>query len=256
MAVQLGASSGDATAADVLTGVTFSNATEQDIKGTMPNLGTVTLQPGSATGPGYATTVTAAAPGSGSTAYTTAGTYTFTVPSGVTRVFAVLVGGGAGGAAAAQSGSSGILVVSLFPTTPGESLAITVGAGGAGGTSTTSAANGTTSSLSGTQGTLTAGGGLVYPSAPTPPTPNTSWTLPVILLSGYAPSLGNTTAISIVPSEWAGNGSEFPLVAGTAWLPVITGGSNGTAGSSGGGGGGNTAGNGGAGGSGVVRLLW
>ena len=45
MAVQLGASSGDAVASDVLSGVTFSNATAQDVAGTMANQGAANLTP-------------------------------------------------------------------------------------------------------------------------------------------------------------------------------------------------------------------
>jgi hypothetical protein len=64
--------------------------------------------------------------------YTTAGSYTFTVPSGVSQINAVCVGGGAGcqdtpdlvGGGGALSYSNGIA------TTPGESLTVVVGVGG------------------------------------------------------------------------------------------------------------------------------
>ena len=69
----------------------------------------------------------------GAIEYTTAGTYTFTVPSGITEIGAVCVGGGAGardwnlpyigGGGGALSYSNGIA------TTPGESLTVVVGIG-------------------------------------------------------------------------------------------------------------------------------
>lgn len=72
----------------------------------------------------------------GEASYTVAGTYTFIVPSGVTQICAVCVGGGAGGetwlgnfkygGAGALSYSNGI------PTTPGESLTVVVGVAGKG----------------------------------------------------------------------------------------------------------------------------
>ena len=73
----------------------------------------------------------------GEQSYTTAGTYTFTVPTAITEICAVCVGGGAGGqtwgplpwkfgGAGALSYSNGI------PTTPGESLTVVVGIAGKG----------------------------------------------------------------------------------------------------------------------------
>ena len=77
--------------------------------------------------------------------FTTTGTSSWSVPSGVTQVSAVVVGGGGGGAGAGGGsgggtddggggGAGGGLAYGTFTVTPGESLTIIVGAGGNGGT--------------------------------------------------------------------------------------------------------------------------
>lgn len=70
--------------------------------------------------------------------FTTSGT--FTVPTGVTQVSAVVVGGGGGGAGSANpdetgggGGGGALAYVNAISTTPGESLTVTVGSGGNGG---------------------------------------------------------------------------------------------------------------------------
>lgn len=69
------------------------------------------------------------------------GTYTWTVPDGVTSVSAVAVGGGGGGASGAKSQAGGcgggLGWMTSIPVTPGETHTITVGAGGVGGSSAT-----------------------------------------------------------------------------------------------------------------------
>jgi hypothetical protein len=102
---------------------------------------------------------------------------TFTVPAGVTQVSAVVVGGGGGGGDATADdepgagGGGGGLSYGTFTVTSGESLTVTVGAGGnnggTGGTGgTTSIARGATTLLSGGGGSggsstdgVSAGGG-------------------------------------------------------------------------------------------------
>jgi hypothetical protein len=72
----------------------------------------------------------------GQQAYTTAGTYTFTVPAGVTSVSTVCVGGGGGGAIGDGSNygsggsGAGLAYGNNISVTPGESLTVIVGAGG------------------------------------------------------------------------------------------------------------------------------
>jgi hypothetical protein len=78
---------------------------------------------------------------SGESSYTTAGTYSFVVPAGVTSIATVAVGGGGGGGGSAGTagtsgggGGGGALVWgNSVPVTPGETLTVVVGAGGSGG---------------------------------------------------------------------------------------------------------------------------
>lgn len=81
--------------------------------------------------------------------YTTAGTYTFTVPTGVTEINCVCIGGGGGGSwsnipnpgFSFRIPTGGALSYSnAIPTTPGENLTVVVGAGGLGPTNTPSQA--------------------------------------------------------------------------------------------------------------------
>ncbi len=101
--------------------------------------------------------------------YYAAGTYTWTVPTGVTSIRAMLVGGGGSGGSSETGGGScsgdgggggggGELVTAEIPVTPGHSLQLTVGAGGAGpgGSNSPGAAGGTSSiiNLNGTDDSL------------------------------------------------------------------------------------------------------
>jgi len=76
--------------------------------------------------------VTAVAP-AGQSAYTSPGTYSFTVPSGVTSISVVCVSASAGAADPAQggtaSGGGGLSYVNSISTTPGETLTVYVGQG-------------------------------------------------------------------------------------------------------------------------------
>ena len=87
---------------------------------------------------------------------------TFTVPTGVTQVSAVVVGGGGGGGNATNDdepgagGAGGGLSYGTFSVTPGESLTVTVGSGGQNGNT---GGTGGTSSLSRGGTTLLSGGG-------------------------------------------------------------------------------------------------
>ena len=71
----------------------------------------------------------------GCATYTSAGTYTFTVPSGVSKISVVCVGGGMGGGTADCSASAcgntggGLSYTNCIPVTAGESLSVVVGAG-------------------------------------------------------------------------------------------------------------------------------
>ena len=101
----------------------------------------------------------------GQQAFTTAGSFTWTAPAGVTSVCVVCVGaGGAGGGALAYKNN--ITVV------PGTGYAVVVGAPGSMGTGTTGSAAGQNtgtpggdSSFTATHGTTTAQGGVTGPSS-------------------------------------------------------------------------------------------
>jgi hypothetical protein len=104
----------------------------------------------------------------GQSAYTTAGTYTFTVPSDITTISAVVVGGGGGGAGADNAqirnatnggGGGGGLAYGTISVTPGETLTITVGTGGNGGVADGNGGAGGTSTIVRSATTLLSGGG-------------------------------------------------------------------------------------------------
>lgn len=85
------------------------------------------------------------------TSYTTAGTYSFTVPDAVYRIHCRVVGGGgAGGSASAKSGGGGGgYAEGVITVTPGQVISITVGALGNGGTSGNVGTSGGASSVGG-----------------------------------------------------------------------------------------------------------
>jgi hypothetical protein len=75
----------------------------------------------------------------GCATYGTAGSFTFTVPSGVSKISVVCVSGGGGGTSGCdniQNGGGGygggLSYTNCISVTAGESLAVVVGAGGAG----------------------------------------------------------------------------------------------------------------------------
>jgi hypothetical protein len=89
------------------------------------------------------------------TVYNTAGTYTFTVPNGVTRVKATVVAGGgaANGCndstqfAGACGGGGGWAIKWITGLTPGTQISVVVGAGGAGVAAVTAGGSGASSSF-------------------------------------------------------------------------------------------------------------
>lgn len=107
--------------------------------------------------------------------YTTPGTYTWTVPAGVTRINAIGIGGGGGGAQSSTGGSGGngafLSYASNITVVPGTTYTIVVGAGGApnfgyglnGGDTYLIAPNGTTYLISSAGGA--GGDGISWTSA-------------------------------------------------------------------------------------------
>jgi hypothetical protein len=70
----------------------------------------------------------------GTTSYTTAGTYTFTIPAGVTKLKVYVTGGGGGGATGSTNGgggAGGTAIKWLTGLTPGNTLGVKVAAGNA-----------------------------------------------------------------------------------------------------------------------------
>jgi hypothetical protein len=102
------------------------------------------------------TTCTAVIPSPGSQTYSTPGTYTFTVPNGVTRVVAVMWGAGGGGGGGGNNssyyacgGGGGALVTELLNVSSTNSITINVGSGGSGGAAGSGGGNGTSGQTGG-----------------------------------------------------------------------------------------------------------
>jgi len=93
--------------------------------------------------------------------FTTVGSNTFTVPSGVTKISAIVVAGGGGGGAGqggnggSGGGGGGLRYINDYPVTPGQVLNINVGNGGNGGNN----GNGSSGGTSEITGIVTATGG-------------------------------------------------------------------------------------------------
>lgn len=111
---------------------------------------TLTLRTGSVTGTVVATsptiTIKDVVPTIGQQSFTTPGSFTWVAPAGVTTMSAVCIGGGGGGGLSDNRSGGGGGELSWYnniPITPGESLTVNVGAGGATGVAT----NGGTSSI-------------------------------------------------------------------------------------------------------------
>lgn len=91
-------------------------------------------------------------PGRNITSWSVAGTYTFTVPAGVYKIYATCVGAGAGSGGAgtnttggpypAGGGGAGGTASGWINVTPGQMITIIVGAGGQGGAAAASGASG------------------------------------------------------------------------------------------------------------------
>ncbi|WP_153513874.1 hypothetical protein [Agrobacterium sp. ICMP 6402] len=91
------------------------------------------------------------------TVYNTAGSGTYTVPAGVTRILVEIWGGGGGGGGASNmaneycgtGGAGGGYTRKIIDVTPGQTLAYTVGAAGTGGATGGSGTSGGTTSFGG-----------------------------------------------------------------------------------------------------------
>lgn len=90
---------------------------------------------------------------SGQQAYTTAGTYTFTVPAGVSSVSMLCVGGGQGGYRNGGGIGGSLAYLNNQSVSPGQNLTVVVGAAGTAGTTSVGGAGGI-SSVAETSGTI------------------------------------------------------------------------------------------------------
>jgi hypothetical protein len=193
----------------------------------------------------------------GMQAFSSAGT--FTVPVGVYMVHPRAWGGGGGGGGgasgndAAGGGAGGGFSEGVFAVTPGETFAVTVGTGGAGGTpGNNGSAGGTTSfgsllSVTGGGGGFGAAAGGVGLGSTSPGT----GTGGALNLSG-----GNGLAGAIQSSIYfGGTGGWAPFATG-ATIPVFNATTGNTGGLGAGGGGGVSGGGGGNGGNGLVAVYW
>lgn len=140
--------------------------------------------------------------------FATAGSFTFTIPTGVVRLKVTVVGGGGGGAGAfgvfcpvaGGAGAGGGAAIKWLAVTGG-TLSVTVGSGGAGGATNFNGSTGGTSSVaSGTQSittiSATGGGG-----GGTNPTTNGSGGLGSngdLNFRGQSPTLSNVGGITIL----------------------------------------------------------
>ena len=173
-----------------------------------------------------------------SQAYTTAGTYSWVAPSGVTSVATVVVGGGGGAAAYGGGGGGGLGYKNNYSVTPGNSYTVVVGAkgvrGGYGSTVTDGSqsyfvSTGVVAGYGGTKGSNSGGGTISAGGSYSGDGGGTG---------GGGRSYGGGGA-----AGYSGNGGDGGY--GSSNPQAI-----GQAGSGGGGGGGSPASTGGAGGSG------
>jgi hypothetical protein len=189
------------------------------------------------------------------------GSGTFTIPTGVTAVKVTLVGGGGagGGSTAANNGggggAGGIAVKFLSSLTPGNTIAVTVGAGGT-GVSAAGGNNGSASTIaSGTQviTTVTANGGSGGSSSGTASAGGNG---AAISTNGDINGAGAPGANSSTGNLGGWGGATF--LGGPGGTAAGAAGNNAVANTGSGGGGGGAAGNaaGGNGAAGIVIFEW
>jgi len=216
---------------------------------------------------------------------------TFTVPSGVTRISVSVWAGGGGGSASSGGcgvygqigGDGGFANAFITGLTPGATIAVTIGSGGAGGTNTGNGSAGGTSSFGsyitctgGSGGTYSAGGvathgspsvsGATYRLRSSPYNSSPAFNNGGGTAGGYGSATnsggggggyggGGGAASSTAPFVGRALGSGVDGTAGGASTGGA-GGGNGIASNGGAGGGAGAAGGGGGGGGGYVLVTW
>lgn len=192
--------------------------------------------------------------------YTTAGTYSWKCPVGITKVEVTLQGGGASGqrnASGGGGGGAGNLIRQLVSVTPGTTYSIVVGAGGAATTTNTGNAGASSTGF----GVTAAGGAASFGINGGGPGANQSIFPGVMIMlraSGAGGGGANTNGYSC--GDFAGGFAGGAAGGGGASAMAIggTGSTGGTAesGTLGSGGGGTVSGTSGAGGAGYALLRW
>ena len=209
---------------------------------------------------------------SGQESFTTPGTYSFVVPTGVTTISAIAVGGGGGGdgdsGGLAGSGGcgGGVVYSNNWSVTPGESLTVTVGNGVSGGSGSSSASGtggsstisrggsvlisaygGSSGSSGGGSGTYSVGTGMVIQGGSKGSGEGQS-----------GQSCGSSPRCGINGYYGDPGGGGTAIVSGATGSDGAAAGSNsgGSGGQYGGGGGTGNGQGGGAGASGAVRFAW
>ena len=180
----------------------------------------------------------------GQQAYTSPGTFTFTVPDGCTSISAVAIGAGGGGAGgdggrvqANTGGGGGALCYGTIAVTAGESLTIVVGTGGAAGNGNDGSNGGNSTISRGVTALLTAGGGQGGPERSIPSGPGGTYTIDASVTNSGGGNGGAGGAGSDTVSGGSGGGGAGGYSgAGGTGGPYT--GSGATAGAGGGGGGG------------------
>lgn len=223
------------------------NNAQQSINGPLNLNGFSLTGVGAIQGPGYQRQI-----------FTSSGT--FIIPPGVTQVKVTVVGGGgAGGGSDAThvgsgGGSGGVAIKWLTGLTPGNTLTVTVGAGGAAVSAGAGNNGGSSSISSGTQaiGTITAGGGLGGNTGTTYAFGGFPSGVPT---GGDVNSSGNAGNHS-AGTTWSGSGAAGPFGGGGAGGGNNPGNSAAGPGAGGGGSSMGSNGPGGNGGSGIVIFEW
>ena len=113
---------------------------------------------GTLVGTGSVTINDTSAGAAGNQEYTIPGSYTWTIPAGVTQARAIVIGGGGAGGQYGGGGGGGASLKFYNNLTPGGTVAITVGAGGQRSSNATGN-DGTSSSFAGPGQTISGGGG-------------------------------------------------------------------------------------------------
>lgn len=194
----------------------------------------------------------------GQQAYTSSGTFTFTVPAGCTSISAVCIGGGGGGGGSdarsegMQGGAGGALCYGTIPVTPGESLTVTVGNGGNGGGQGNNGSNGGNTSITrGATALLTANGGNGGQERSTGSNGQSTYTIGATVTNSGGGNGGGCNGSASTGGSGGGGAGGYSGAGGTGGGGT-TGASAGSGG--GGGGGGHTTSGLGAGGGGVGIL--